>query len=84
MGDTIVAKRLYRKCPFMLPNKFTLSDSIVLDMFDVDIILGMDWLYNCFSSIHYRKRLVKLQFPNEPILVFKGEIMCQGVKLFLF
>ena len=42
MGDSIVAKRVYRKYPVMLPNRVTLGDLVELDMFDFDIILGMD------------------------------------------
>ena len=42
MGDFVVAKRVYRKCHVMLPNRVNLADSVELDMFDLDIILGMD------------------------------------------
>ena len=52
----------------MLPNRVTLVDLVELDMFDFDIILGIHWLHNCFASINCRTRVVKFQFPNEPIL----------------
>ncbi|XP_069145969.1 uncharacterized protein [Solanum lycopersicum] len=42
MGDSVVAKRVYRKCPVMLPNRVTLADLVENDMFDFDIILGLD------------------------------------------
>ena len=35
----------------MLPNKVTLVDFVEFDMFDFDIILGMDWLHASFASI---------------------------------
>ena len=41
-------------------------------MFDIDIILGMDWFHECFASRHCRTRVVKFQFPKEPILEQKG------------
>ena len=41
-------------------------------MLDFDIILGMDWLHACFASIDCRKRVVRFNFPNEPIVEWKG------------
>ena len=41
MGDSVIAKGIYKKCPVMLPNKVTLADFVELDVFDFDIILGM-------------------------------------------
>ena len=68
MGFTMVSKRVYRKCPMMLPNRVTLADLVELNMFDFDIILGMDWVHDCFASIDCRTRVVKFQFPKEPII----------------
>ena len=41
-------------------------------MLDFDIILGMNWLHACFASIGCRTRVVKFNFPNEPIVEWKG------------
>ena len=43
-----------------------------LYLFDFVIILGMDWLHICFAFIDRRTRVMKFQFPNEPILELKG------------
>ena len=64
VGDSVLAKRVYRKCPLMLPNRVSLSHLVELDMFDFDIILGMDWLHDCFASIDCRTRVLKHEFPN--------------------
>uniref|UniRef100_M1DCD2 Gag-pol polyprotein n=1 Tax=Solanum tuberosum TaxID=4113 RepID=M1DCD2_SOLTU len=72
VGDSIVAKRVYRKCPVSLSHRVTLVDLVELDMLDFDVILGVDWLHPCYASIDYRTRVVKSQFPNEPILEWKG------------
>ena len=52
----------------MLPNRVICVELVELDMVDFDIILGMDWFHACFSSIDCRTRVVKFNFPNEPIL----------------
>ncbi|KAH0644892.1 hypothetical protein KY284_032776 [Solanum tuberosum] len=72
VGDFIVAKRVYRKCPISSSRRVTLVDLVELDMLDFDVILGMDWLYSCYVSIDCRTRVVKFQFPNEPVLKRKG------------
>ena len=41
-------------------------------MVDIDVILGIDWLHDCFASIDCRTRIVKFNFPNEPVLEWKG------------
>mgnify|MGYP003624051582 CR=1 FL=1 len=72
VGDSVVAKRVYRKCPISLSHRVTLVDLVELDMLDFDVILGMDWLHSCYASIDCRTRVVKFQFPNESILEWKG------------
>ena len=53
-------------------NRFIHVKLLELDMFDFDVILGMDWLHACFSSIDCRMRVVKLNIGNEPVLEKKG------------
>ena len=72
-GESVVAKRVYRNCPIMLPNRFSYVELVELDMFDFDFILGIDWLQACFALIDCRTRVVKFNFPNEPILEWKGK-----------
>ena len=47
VGDLVVAKRVYRNCPIMLPNRVTHVELVELDMVDFNIILGMDCLHAC-------------------------------------
>ena len=35
----------------------------------------MDWLHSCYASVDCRTRIVCFQFPDEPILEWKGSIL---------
>ena len=51
MCEFVVSKLLYRNYPIMLSNRVTHVELVKLDMVDFDVILGMDFLHNCFASI---------------------------------
>ena len=68
----MVAKRVYRNCHIMLPNRVIHVELIELDLVDFEVILGMDWLHAFFASIDCRTRVVKFNFPNELVLEWKG------------
>ncbi|KAH0652607.1 hypothetical protein KY289_030285 [Solanum tuberosum] len=57
VGDSVVAKRVYRKCLISLSHRVTLVDLVELDMLDFDVSLGMDWLQSCYASIDCRTRV---------------------------
>ena len=71
-GESVVAKRVYTNCPIMLPKKVTYVELLQLYMLDFYVILGIDWLHACFASVNCRTRKVKFNFPNEPVLEWKG------------
>ena len=72
MGESVFPKRVYRNYPIMLPNRISYVDLVELDMLDFDYILGIAWFHACFASIDCRKRVVRFNFPNEPIVEWKG------------
>ena len=67
VGKSVVVKRVYRNFPIMLHNRVTHVELVETNMVDFDIILGMDWLNDFFSSIDCRIRIEKFNFPNEPV-----------------
>lgn len=81
--DSLVSKRVYRRCPLSLSNIVTLMDLVKLHMLDFYVILCMNWLHACFASIHHRTQVVRLHFLNETILERKGEIICLRVNMYL-
>ena len=67
VGASVVVNKVYKGCHISLTNRVTLVDLIELYLLDFDVILVMDWLHDFFDSIDCRTRIVKFQFPNEPI-----------------
>ena len=55
----------------MFSNKVCYVELVELDMLYFDVILGMDWLHDCFASKDCRTRVVKSNFPNEPVVEWK-------------
>lgn len=43
-------------------------DLFELDVVNFDVILGMDWLHSCYTSLDYRTHKVIFKFPNEPVI----------------
>ena len=72
VDDPVTARRAYRNFPITVSQKVTSEDLVELEMVDFNVILGMDWLLSCYSSVNCRTRIVRFQFPNEPILEWKG------------
>ncbi|XP_070010999.1 uncharacterized protein [Nicotiana sylvestris] len=50
-----------------------MADLIKLGMVDFDVIMGIDWLYSCFAKLDCRTRTMRLEFPSEPVVEWKGD-----------
>lgn len=53
IGNSIIAKRVYRGCTIEIVGCQTSADLIVLEMLDIDIIMDMDWLASCYTNADY-------------------------------
>ncbi|XP_069148008.1 uncharacterized protein [Solanum lycopersicum] len=58
VGDSVVARRVFRSCPISLPNRVIGVDSIELVVVDFDVILEVEWFHTYFASIDCRTRAV--------------------------
>ncbi|XP_070010668.1 uncharacterized protein [Nicotiana sylvestris] len=73
LGESIIAARVYRGCVVKVRGRNTAANLIELGMVDFDVIMGMDWLYTCFAKLDCRTRTIRLEFPNEPVIKWKGD-----------
>ncbi|KAF3651872.1 putative calcium-transporting ATPase 13, plasma membrane-type [Capsicum annuum] len=53
VGDSVVARRVYKGCVVTVGSRDTVADLIELDMVDFDAILRMDWLYSCYATLNF-------------------------------
>ncbi|KAH0765074.1 hypothetical protein KY285_000945 [Solanum tuberosum] len=74
IGESIIARRVYRNCIVTVCDRDTLADLIELEMVDFDVIMGMDWLASCYAMIDCRTKMLHFHFPKEVILEWKGNI----------
>ncbi|XP_070019837.1 uncharacterized protein [Nicotiana sylvestris] len=71
--ESITVARVYRGCVVMVRGRNTMANLIELGMVDFDLIMGMDWLYSCFAKLNCRTRTMRLEFPKEPDIEWKGD-----------
>ncbi|XP_070057058.1 uncharacterized protein [Nicotiana tomentosiformis] len=70
-GDSVIARRVYRDCIIVVHSRSTVAGLIELDMVEFDVIIGMDWLASCHANVDCRSKMVRFQFPGEPVLEWK-------------
>ena len=64
MGETQVSRAVCKRCPLTLSYLKMLTDLVVMEMNDFDIILGMDWLSEHHAFIDYKEKKVIFEIPN--------------------
>ena len=74
IGDSIIARMVYRNCIITVCDRDTLADLVELEMVDFDVIMGMDWLASCYATVDCRTKMLHFHFPKEVVLEWKGNI----------
>ncbi|XP_070007500.1 uncharacterized protein [Nicotiana sylvestris] len=74
IGDSMIARRVYRGCIVMICSRQTSENLFELEMVDFDVIMWIDWLALCYANVDYRTKMVRFQFPGEPVIEWKGNI----------
>ncbi|KAK9031836.1 hypothetical protein V6N11_056122 [Hibiscus sabdariffa] len=72
-GDTIVVRKLYRRCPLMIQGYVFPVDMMELPFYGFDVILGMDWLVEHRVRVDFETKRVSLKFADDHEIVVVGE-----------
>jgi len=74
IGESIIARRVYRNYIVTVCDRDTLADLVELEMVDFDVIMGMDWLASCYATVDCRTKTLHFHFPKEAVFEWKGNI----------
>nr|XP_009758075.1 PREDICTED: uncharacterized protein LOC104210804 [Nicotiana sylvestris] len=73
VGESVIARCIYMGCPVKVYHRLTAANLVELEMVDFDVIMSMDWLESCYATVGCRTKIVNFEFPNEPVLEWKGD-----------
>jgi hypothetical protein len=76
LGEEVEVDKVYEGCTILIGGYELRVDLVPLDMFDFDIILGMDWLSVYHVKMDCYNKVVILLMPNEDEVIFRGETRC--------
>ena len=69
LGENIRTDMVYKDFPIVVYGKTMCAEFFELQMHDVYVILGMDWLHSYYACLDCRSRVVRFRFPNGEELV---------------
>ncbi|XP_070011272.1 uncharacterized protein [Nicotiana sylvestris] len=84
VGESLLAEYVYRACQIQVEGRDTLADLIVLDMIDIDMLMGIDWLSSCYAIVDWHAKIVKFEIPNEPSFILRGSQVPETCKIVSF
>ncbi|XP_070004325.1 uncharacterized protein [Nicotiana sylvestris] len=68
MGESVIVRRVYRSYDIKIHDCHTSANLHEIEMVDFDIIMGMDWLASCYADVDCWTKIVRFNFPSEPII----------------
>ena len=80
--ETTLELKEYRNCPIIVLYRVAYANLIELTMLDFGIILDMDCLHKCYSTIDCRNRVIRFQFLIIQSWNGNGVIQIQQAKQF--
>ena len=72
-GLSLFSRRRLLNCDVRVGDHDLPADLVVLDIYDFDVILGMDWLEENFANIDCRMKVVTFSIPGSPPFHFYGD-----------
>ncbi|XP_062085384.1 uncharacterized protein LOC133791474 [Humulus lupulus] len=70
--EVVISRKCFRSLPLRVDGRELYADLIELDMYDFDVILGMDWLTKYNATIDCKKKMVVFKLDGEESLSFMG------------
>ncbi|XP_070675669.1 uncharacterized protein [Malus domestica] len=72
-GETCYVSWVYQGCSVLVENVVVLADLVSLDIVDLDVILGMDWLYYNRAKMDCYGKTITFHRPGLPMVTFVGK-----------
>ena len=72
-GDVMLSNYWLRSVPIVIVGRELSVDLVILDMFDYDVIIGMDFLSKYGATINCKSRSVNFKPPGEDQFKFNSK-----------
>ena len=65
LSDKLKTYIVFPSCPVLVEGRELLTNLVLLDVIDFDVIVGMDWLAKHYATVDYREKEVIFRIPND-------------------